>query len=245
MIKKTLLITPCLLLLLGFGACQKQAGNESTSTDKARQTGGDGSTNGYPKRYLVESGIIEYEITGPQTGTETVYFDKWGWREAKYTNTSLSIAGITRKENKLSLMDGDWIYHIDLERRTGTKIKNTMLPQFVEAARRKDQSMTELGEKMLADMGGKKIGAEQVAGKSCDVWEIKNLGSKSWVWQGVTLRTQVNMGGLQITSAARSFVDNTAVPTDKFAIPGDVKITESQDVKRVLEGISDKPKPPL
>lgn len=38
-----------------------------------------------------------------------------------------------------------------------------------------------------------------------------------------------------MTSTARRFEDNAGIPGDKFAIPGDVKITESQDVKRVLE----------
>lgn len=133
-------------------------------------------------------------MSGSQSGKETVYFDKWGWREAKYTNSELSIAGITRKENKLSIMDGDWIYSIDLGSRTGTKIKNTLLPQFIEAAKKKGLSMTELGEEMLSNMGGQKVGTEQVAGKTCDVWETKGLGSKSCVWRGVTLKTQRKPG---------------------------------------------------
>ena len=240
--KRAAPIASALLFLLAITSCQKQPADDSRSTTNSDQGVSDSSTTGYPKRYLVESGIIEYEMTGPQAGTETVYFDKWGWREAKYTNTILSIAGITRKENKLSLMDGDWIYQIDLERRTGTKIKNTLLPQFIEAARRKDQSMTDLGEEMLRKMGGQKIGTEEIAGKTCDIWETKNLGSKSWVWRGVTLKTRVKMGGMEITSAAKSITDNASVPADKFAIPGDVKIAEGEDVKRLLEGIREKSK---
>ena len=142
----------------------------------------------------------------------------------------------------MSVMDGDWIYNIDLANRTGTKIQNTLLPQFVAAARRKDQNMTQLGEEMLTNMGGEKVGTEEVAGKSCDVWETKNLGSRSWVWRGVTLKTQIAMGGMQITTTARRFEENATILADKFAVPSDVKITEGQDVKRVLEGIREKTK---
>ncbi len=134
--KRTTLIGAILILLVAT-ACQKPAGEDigaRTSSDGSRPAT---ETSGYPKRYQVESGIVEYEMSGMQKGTETVYFDRWGWREAKYTNTELSIAGLSRKETKLSIMDGDWIYNIDLESRTGTKIKNTVLSQFIEAARKK------------------------------------------------------------------------------------------------------------
>jgi hypothetical protein len=221
--------------------CQKLS-NESSSSSANNSTSSADSTSGYPKRYLVESGIIEYELTGPQKGTETVYFDKWGWREAKYTNSELSIAGITRKESKLSFMDGDWIVNVDLERRTGTKIKNSLLPQFIEAAKKKGQTMTELGEEMLSNMGGQKVGTDQIAGKTCDVWETKSLGSRSCVWHGVTLMTQTNMAGMQITSTATRFEENASIPADKFVIPGDVRITEGADPKSVLEGIRKKTK---
>lgn len=230
------------LVLLALTSCQKPAGDEGGATSSSASSQPATETPGYPKRYLVESGIIEYEMSGMQKGTETVYFDKWGWREAKYTNSELSIAGITRKETKLSIMDGDWIYNIDLESRTGTKIKNTLLPQFIEAAKKKGQTMTELGEEMMRNMGSEKSGTDTVAGQPCDVWVSKQMGSRSCVWNGVTLQTEVTMGGMRMTSNATRFQANAAVPADKITIPGDVKITEGPDLKRALEGIREKTK---
>ena len=240
--KRTNSIIAILVLLAAATACQKPAGDEAATKISSDSSQPSTETSGYPKRYLVESGIVEYEMSGLQKGTETLYFDKWGWREAKYTNSELSIAGITRKETKLSIMDGDWIYNIDLESRTGTKIKNTLLPQFIEAARKKGQTMTEVGEEMMRNMGGEKSGTDTVAGQPCDVWVVKQMGSRSCVWNGVTLRTEVTMGGMQVTSNATRFQANAAVPADKITVPGDVKITEGQDVKRMLEGIREKTK---
>lgn len=239
---KTFLLV--LLAVFLLAACKKaqETTNPTVATDPGAASTSTSSNSSLPKRYLVESGIVEYDLSGPQTGTETVYFDKWGWREAKLTNTTLSMAGITRRENKLSVMDGDWLYTVDLSTRTGTKVQNTLLAQFVEAAKRKGQSMTDLGEELLTRMGGRKIGSEEIAGKSCDVWETKSLGSRSWIWRGVTLKTETSLGGMQLRSTARRFEENAAVPPDRFVIPTDVKITEGQDVKRVLEGIRERTK---
>lgn len=225
------------LILLAATSCQKQADDEAGTASSSDSSQPATETSGYPKRYLVESGIVEYEMSGMQKGTETIYFDRWGWREAKQTNSEISVAGITRKENKFTIMDGEWIYNIDLDRRTGTKTKNPMLEQFIAAAKNKDKSLTELGEEMLRSMGGQKIGTEAVAGKDCDVWETKKLGSKSWVWKGVTLKSQLSMGGMQVNSSATRVDENAIIPADKITIPSDVKITEGPDVKRVLEGM--------
>lgn len=228
------------LILLAATSCQKQAGDPAGTTSSPASSQPANETSGYPKRYLVESGIVEYEMSGMQKGTETVYFDRWGWREAKYTNSELSIAGISRKENKLTIMEGEWIYNIDLASRTGSKIKNPMLQQFIEAA--KGRSLTEVGEEMMRRMGGEKSGSDTVAGQPCDVWVVKQMGSRSCVWNGVTLRTEVTMGGMQMTSGATRFQANAAIPADKFAIPDNIKITEGPDVKRMLEGIREKTK---
>ena len=231
------------LILLVVAACQKQVNDSrGTTTGPASNQPASAEAAAFPRRYLIESGIVEYEMTGIRKGTETIYFDHWGWREATYTNSELSIAGVSRKENKFTIMDGEWIYNIDLERRTGTRTRNPMLEQFIAAAKKKGESLTEVGEEMMRGMGGEKSGADTVAGQPCDVWVLKQMGSKSCVWNGVTLRTEATMGGMQITSRATRFQANAAIPADKFSIPGDVKISEGPDVKRLLENIREKTK---
>jgi len=184
------------------------------------------------KRYRIKSGIIEYEMSGAQKGTETVYFDKWGMREAKYTKSSMTIMGITRKTNQLTIMDGEWVYTIDLDKKTGTKTKNPFLKEITEGAGTKD--LGEIGERMMNRMG-EQVGSEEVAGKMCEVWEVKDAGSRSWVWNGIPLKTQVNMAGMQITMTATRFEEGALIPEDKFAIPAGATITEGPDVKDLLK----------
>ena len=57
-------------------------------------------------------------------------------------------------------------------------------------------------------MGGKKIGTEKFLGKQTDIWEIKQMGTKSWVWKGVTLKTESNMMGMKINIVATKISEN-------------------------------------
>jgi len=190
------------------------------------------------KRYQIKSGVVEYTLSGTRKGTETIYFDNWGMREAKFTKAEMSMMGFTQKQNTLTLLDGETTYNIDLDTKTGTKMETPMLKEL--AANNKD--LTEAGEKMMKSMGGVKIGTEVVLGKTCNVWEIRNMKSKTWVWKGVPLKTQVSMPSMEMTITATKFDEGAAIAADKFKIPSDVTITEGVDMKKMLEGMKTRKK---
>ncbi len=191
-----------------------------------------------PRRYQVESCIVEYALSGFQKGTETLYLDDWGRKEAKYTNTELSMMGVTQKTNKVTIMDNDWIYNVDLNTNTGTRVPNNALKGIAENSEGKD--MTEVGEEMMVNMGGVKVGTEDVAGKTCDVWEIKQMNTKTWIWKGVTLKSVVSMPGMETTSTATSVEENADVPKEKLGVPAKATITEGADVKNIFEKMKGK-----
>ncbi len=226
--KKSIALTAMLIISSLTGACRRS--EETATVAQLRDS--------EYRRYQIESGIVEYRVSGSQNGSEAIYFDRWGMREAKYTRTEISFSGITQRTNTLTLLDGEWIYVLDLERRTGTKTKNTLLKTIAEKSGMKD--FGEIGEQMLRDMGGEKIGSEEVASKPCDVWEVKRLGSRSWVWKSISLKTQVRMGGLEITSQATRVEEGASVPEDKFALPSDIRITESDDINKTPGDIKGK-----
>ena len=55
------------------------------------------------KIYGIKSGIIEYEITGSQSGTKKVYFDDWGRKQAEYTNSTIKVGKYTKHSNLLKI----------------------------------------------------------------------------------------------------------------------------------------------
>lgn len=179
-----------------------------------------------PKRYpKVKSGIIKYNVTGMNEGTEVVYFDNWGEREARYSNTSINMMGVIRKNNTLTIMtdNGKWIYNIDLDKKTGTKMKN---PTFDKLAGKSEKELEDLTEKMLGKMGAKKTGTEKVAGKTCDVWESQSVKTKTCIWNDITLKSEAGIGKMSMNLVATEVKEGVSIPDEKFQIPSDVKIQE-------------------
>jgi outer membrane lipoprotein-sorting protein len=185
------------------------------------------------KRYGVEQGMVEYELSGAKTGKQSLYFIDWGMKEAKYETGEIKMMSITVKENRLNILDGEWTYGIDLDKNTGTKMKTPLLEELVENSKSGD--LTDVGEDMLKKMGGRKIGQENILGKNCDIWEVKSVGTKTWVWNYVPLKTETIFMGQTIKITATKVDFNTSIPADKFKIPSDVTITEGLDVKSLLD----------
>jgi outer membrane lipoprotein-sorting protein len=194
------------------------------------------------KRYKTASAIVQFTLSGAQTGTETLWFDRHGMREAKLTQTVLTVAGHTVKTNRLTILDGGTTTTADLDRKTATKMPTPMLNDLVEAAKKQGGDMTDLGTAMIQRMGAVKTGTDTVAGKPCDVWEIKSLGSKSWLWNGVTLRNETNFGGQSMKTIATSVQENVTIPEDKFALPAGITATEGANPLDALRKAREKMK---
>ncbi len=71
----------------------------------------------YPE---LKSAIITYKVSGINDGTETVYINDWGRREAIYKKFTTKMMGIDIERNVMTLIteNGKWIYNIDLNSRT-------------------------------------------------------------------------------------------------------------------------------
>lgn len=173
-------------------------------------------------RYHIKSGIIEYDVSGASTGTETVYFDDYGIKEAKYSNQEINMMGIQQKTNQIIISNSEYIFTLNVDTKTGTKMKNP-LPGFLPD----DKNLEELGKEIMTNMGGKIVGSETLLGKTCDIWEVEQLSAKIWVWNTIPLKTEVNMMGMNITSVAKKFEPNANIPGEKFKVPDGYKITES------------------
>ena len=204
-------------LLFSIYSCgdseKDSAGNEQTS-----------GTTDFNKRYGVKSAIVEYTITGSQSGTKTLYFDNWGMRQTEYTNSVLEIGKFSKSINILNIIRDDANYIIDLDRNTGTKTKNPVNKLIAELQSQK--SFGEFGEQILLKAGAIKIGQEEFLDKDCDIYEIKNTGSKMWIWKWIPLKTITKIGSVEINSVAKKIEVNVNVPEEKFTLPDNVTITE-------------------
>jgi len=215
--KKILLFSITLLTVLLLSSCGDSSKDGSDNLGKE-------STSDFQKRYGIKSGVIEYIITGSQEGTKTLYFDSWGMRQAEYTRSVLSVGGFTKSLNLVNIIDGEFQYMINIDQNSGTKTRNPILKSIEQLKGQK--GFNEFGEQMLLSLGANKIGSENFLGKDCDVYEMKSTGTKLWIWEWLTLKSETKSGGMNINLSATRINEGGAVPSEKFKVPEKVVLNE-------------------
>ena len=179
------------------------------------------ATRRYPKS---KSGIIKYEISGLAIeGTEVVYYDDWGRREATYTKTTMDWGGVLVTKNALTILEdnGRWINNVDLDSRTGIRMKN---PRYKEDIGKSRIVLEKLAEKKNMDAGGERREIEKIAGKPCIVWEVRTTGVKTYTWHGIILKKTCGSGYLRTTRVATEITERIPIPEEKFTIPPDIQM---------------------
>ena len=175
----------------------------------------------YPKS---KTGIIKYEIYGATTvGTEVLYYDDWGSREAKYITTTMDLGGVTVTRNALVLLEenGRWINTVDLNARTGIRMRNPRYKESIGQSRREREKNE---ENKNIDAGGRKIEIERVIGKPCVVWEVQYSGIKTCTWNGIVLKKISGPGFSRTTTVATKIDERVSIPEEKFTIPPDIEM---------------------
>lgn len=214
---KNLKITALLLLGIIVISCQSKPTNnndtqESTTTEKpvAKLT---------KNKYGIKSGIVEYSTKAMGTEVnQTLYFDDYGAKEA--TETSMEMAGY--KSNTLNINKGEYTYTLDMNTKTGTKHK--IIPTGV------DIDFNNLSKELEKEMNLQKMGKESFAGKECEKYTIdyKDMQMKGsfLVWKGIALKSDFNLSTMKTEMIANNIQENVNIPSSKFEIPANFKITE-------------------
>ncbi len=183
------------------------------------------SATNTPKRYpKSKSGIIKYKVSGLSIeGTEVVYYDNWGSREATYTKTTMEFGGTSVPRNTLILLEenGKWINNVDLNARTGIRMKNPRYKEYIGKSR---IELEKLAENKNMDAGGERREIEMIAGKPCIVWEVRTTGVKTYTWNGIILKKTSGSGYLRTTRVATEITERIPIPEEKFTIPPDIEM---------------------
>ena len=179
------------------------------------------------KRYNLKKASIEYTISGKMhSGTEVLCFDNYGAREVKFNTSKIKIAGFTQETRTATYLEATWIYTVDLKTKTGTKMENPLLKNL------KGKNLQDTGKEIMINMGGKKVGTEKLLGKICDIWEIKNLGTRTWIWNWIPLKTVSKMAGMDMIILATKI--STSFDLKKLNRPKDIEYKEMGDTMKML-----------
>jgi hypothetical protein len=189
------------------------------------------SAQNQTKKFFVKSGVIEYTLKGNTIGTKTIMFDDYGdkYYEREKGVTETKIFGITDRveTDKLLIMIKDKVWHIDYisgENQTGINPFYNINSGIV--GNKSEAELQKMADDILKEMGGEKLGKETVLGKSCD--KVSVLGTISWLYKGVILKSEAAMMGIKLFETATRFDENASVPASTFIAPTHLEYQEIQ-----------------
>jgi hypothetical protein len=203
------------------GATKSETGTASTESG-ATQAG-----RRIAKRYQVESGMVEYALSGTRSGKETLYWTDWGQRESRCTEATIAIMGTTHTSHDCVITLPDVVYTIDMTAKKAMKMNN---PAKAFAEGLSDKDLEEFGKRMSENMGMKLVGTDTVAGYSCDLWRTETLETEACTHKGIALRTMTKMMGMTTTVTATKVDLGAHVDESRFALPEGVTVAEAPEI---------------
>jgi len=186
-------------------------------------------TFGQEKRYGIESAIVKkntvMRIQGMPTEqiiSSTQYFADYGNKES--AETSMNVAGQTF--TTFTMIKDGYVYSANLTARQGTKVN---LAEMNDYSTVNFLALTDDVKKKYQIQAN---GIQQVIGKDCNRYEMsfttqgQNVKATVWVWQGLTLKSSMNMAGTSVEEEATEIQEGVAIPAEKFVLPEGITFTE-------------------
>lgn len=169
------------------------------------------------QRYGVEKGALIFRIDGAVQGTEHIFFDNYGWREAKYTRTTTNIGIYHEEQNDVQYLDGERRYVYDPKTNKANYFDSPQVEQM--AAKFQTKDMVVVGLEMLKKMGGKPEGKGMVAEVQCDVWKIEKGNITLYMWEGLTLREESYVNELPVGRRCMAIELDKDLPLERLLLP--------------------------
>jgi len=186
---------------------------------------------------------VQYELTGSEKGSETLYVKDYGKRQARLRTSTMTMMGTSQKMDTVQITDPDWIYSFDLVKKKGTKTTNpTKIYQEeynkLSAGEKMnfEKNAKEMGTGMMGQFGGKvqQKGAK-ILGYDCDVTTVGGM-STVYILHGsnIPLRSETSVMGMNNVLSATKFDTSTSVPDQVFAPPAGIKPVLDQQAESMM-----------
>ena len=216
--KKFLILFTVLSLLFSFEAIAQKKDKKikpaATTTTKA-------------KTYANKSGKVVYKVDFMGEQTQTLYWDDYGAKEARYTVVAMEMLGEKSKSETVDINFDGYKYHFDLEKKTGTKTKSY---GSIGGGQGVPSDISKMAQKEIEKMKLVDLGTKEVLGKTCKGIQMEPMGMKmeTWIWSNILLesKTWLSKDGSPMTMDASSLELDITVPPEIFKVPDDIKITE-------------------
>jgi len=186
-------------------------------------------TYGQEKRYGIESAIVKKStvmkmqgMPTEQTMSSIQYFAGFGNKES--SETSINVAGQTF--TTFTMIKDGYVYSANLTVKQGTKVNLAEIDGYSTV------NFLTLTDDVKKKYQIQANGIEQILGKPCNRYEMtytaqgQSVKATVWIWQGLTLKSRMNMGGTSIEEEATDIQEGVAIPAEKFELPAGITFTE-------------------
>ncbi len=180
-------------------------------------------------RFAIKSGYVKYKLTGNTTGTKELWWDDYGAKtyELEQSKSETKIFGLKKTDEKhtVNILNKKDAWSVDYKENKGfhSHIPYDMNKAIVGDMTEEEQK--KMADDILAGLGGRKLGTEKVLGYTCE--GVTLLGTKVWVYKGVTLKTNASMLGIKHNQIAVEFKPNISIASSKFQPPKDIDFEEN------------------
>lgn len=202
---------PLVVFLLTACGDNANAGKKNDSGNPAAETVQDTKEKSKPDKTIfdIKAAKIVFNYTGPETGTETLFFDDYG-------NVAVLLTDMKSKYsvNKQTVIWKDKRSTI-INHEKKTAVKSGFRPKSTEPP-----GIAELDEKTRNNIGYKKLANETIAGKSCEVWFNAKQNFKYCLWKKIALKEEL---GTSINKVAISVEEISEIPASVMEVPKDYK----------------------
>ncbi|MFC1599672.1 hypothetical protein ACFL3T_01430 [Patescibacteria group bacterium] len=175
-----------------------------------------GCVKDYPSEiavYKFDTAVIQYEYTGSQKGEATLYVR--GDQKAMYKTFG--------EKSTLEIDLGEKGYDVNMDKGTAIEVANPNY-ETLKGMSANEQEIYLVKEALgLKDYAEAPVAAlkKVVAGKTCNVYAINNIGS-ACIWSGIVLEKEVTIQDVTNKQVAVSVQTDVEVSAAKFELPANV-----------------------
>lgn len=198
--------------------------------------------NPWDRKLPFKNATINYKIDGQMKGSKTIYVTDYGRNSAEYSDTSMTVFGMTQKQQEIIITSPDWVFTIDLTNATGTKQANPnkyLKEKFAKLSASEKKKVIKNAEQtgiaMTGEMGGEvEKNAAKLLGYSCDKATI--VGTTVYTISGtdLPLKIESNMMGVNMIETATG-IDKGKPAAAKFKVPSGIRIEHDPAADRMIK----------
>lgn len=188
------------------------------------------------QRFAIKSGHITWELSGNTTGTKSLWWDDYGnkTRTEENTVTVTRILGM-RSETKthtVTITKGDQFWSVNMEDNTGQSGTLPYYDDYDNYGELSEAEQKQMEDDILAAFGGRRVGSEKVMGYTCEIIEV--MGAKTWVYKGVSLKSEAKIMGITVNERATQFDPGARVSVSRFDPPAGIRYQDTDALQRQM-----------